>query len=105
MFALYRTCMVSYKLLNVEIQRFKGVPHKYRPYVWMTVTNAQTRMNNSIGLYKNLLTKGLVIYFIEFQTLATPKEDPSDEPWLFGHSPILSLSEAYKMSLTGLISF
>ena len=42
-----------------KIKRFmrKGVPHKYRPYVWMTVTGALTRMNNSIGLYKNLLTK------------------------------------------------
>ena len=42
-----------------KIKRFmrKGVPHKYRPYVWLTVTGALTRMNNSIGLYRNLLTK------------------------------------------------
>lgn len=66
---------------NVENQRFKGVPHKYRPYVWMTVTNAQTRMNNSIGLYKNLLTKGLVMKTLEFQTMTTSKDNPSEKPW------------------------
>jgi len=50
-----------------KIKRFmrKGVPHKYRPYVWMTVTNAQTRMNNSIGLYKNLLTKEKDVKILE----------------------------------------
>ena len=64
---------------NVKNQRLGGVPHKYRPYVWMTVTNAQTRMNNSIGLYKNLLTKGLVIKSLE--TVTTSKDDPSDETW------------------------
>lgn len=34
-----------------------GVPHKYRAKVWMQLTNAQSRMENSLGLYQDLLTR------------------------------------------------
>lgn len=33
------------------------MPHKYRAKVWMQLTNAQSRMENSLGLYQDLLTR------------------------------------------------
>ena len=42
---------------ELVIFHFLGVPHKYRAKVWMQLTNAQSRMENSLGLYQDLLTR------------------------------------------------
>ncbi|CAG5084114.1 Oidioi.mRNA.OKI2018_I69.PAR.g10551.t1.cds [Oikopleura dioica] len=57
--ALLKIHTVSPDEKSPKLKRFvrKGVPHKYRAKVWMQLTNAQSRMENSLGLYQDLLTR------------------------------------------------